>query len=155
MKNANKQNVKIIALAIVAFFALGIVGVAVTQTQVSFAAPSQNSAIGYIDMRRAIQSHPDMPNYQAEIQKESETLQKEFDEKAESMNDQEKQRYMAQLQQRLRQKDESLLSAINAKIEEVVKKVAANKDLSVVVLREIVIYGGTDITEDVIKAYGK
>ncbi|MDR2005937.1 MAG: OmpH family outer membrane protein [Acidaminococcales bacterium] len=155
MKNTNKKNVKIIALTIVAFFALGIVGVAITQTQVSFAAPAQNSAIGYIDMRRAIQSHPDMPNYQTEMQTESETLQKEFDEKSAGMNDQEKQRYLVQLQQRLRQKDESLLSAINAKIEEVVKKIAANKGLSVVVLREIVIYGGTDITEDVIKAYAK
>ena len=40
-------------------------------------------------------------------------------------------------------------------IEDAVKKVADQKGLAVVITKEAVIYGGQDITQDVIKALAK
>ena len=150
----NKKNVKLIALLVAAFFALGIVGIAVTQTQTGFAAPA-NSSIGVIDMRKDMGSHPDMASFETTMKAELETAQKEFTEKEKTLSEQEKQRYAVQLQQRVAQKENTLLSEISKKVEEAVEKVAKAKGLSVVVLKDTVIYGGTDITDDVIKSYGK
>ena len=156
MKNSNKKRVKIVALLIAAFFALGIVGIAVTQSQTGFAAPAnKNSAIGYIDTRKAMQAHPDMAGVEATMQTEMANAQQEFDAKAKDLPEQEKQRYYVQLQQRLQQKEAELINAIITKIEASVEKVAKAKDLAVVVERNSVIYGGVDITDDVIKDFSK
>lgn len=156
MKNSNKKRVKLIALLVAAFFALGIVGIAVTQSQTGFAAPAEkNSAIGYIDTAKAMQSHPDMATIQSTMEAEMANAQKEFEEKAKDLPDQEKQRYYMQLQQRLQQKNAELLDALADKIEASVSKVAKAKGLAVVVTRNTVIYGGVDITDDVIKDFGK
>ena len=156
MKKNNKKNVKIVALMVAVMFILGIVGIAVTQTQTGYAAPAdKNSAIGYIDIGKAMQSHPDAEAAMKTLQAESEAFQKDFDEKAKTLSEQEQQRYYVQLQQRLQQKEAELTSAIFKKIEASVQKVAKAKGLSVIVERGSVVYGGTDITDDVIKDFGK
>lgn len=150
----NKKNVKFIALLVAAFFALGIVGIAITQTQTGFAAPA-NSSIGVIDVRKAMAAHPDAANVETTMKAEIEAAQKEFEDKAKGLSEQEKQRYFGQLQQRVAQKEASLINDVAQKVEAVVEKVAKAKGLSVVVVKDTVIYGGTDITDDVIKAFGK
>ena len=154
MNNKNKRKVKIVALAVAAFFALGIVGMALTQTQSGYASV-KNSAIGSIDWGRAMQSHPDMAAIQAELQREGESLQRDFDEKSKNMNDQERQNYFTQLDQRMQQKQISLFTPLREKMLEAVRKVATAKGLAIVVSNEIVVFGGTDITDDVIKAFGR
>ena len=156
MKNSNKRKVKIVALVVAALFALGIVGVAVTQSQVGFAAPAvKNSAIGYIDTNKALSSHPDMAGVETTMKAEVESAQKQLETEGAKLSDQEKQRFYAQLQQRLQQKEAELINAVAVKIEASVEKVAKAKGLAIVVQRNNVIYGGVDITDDVIKDFGK
>ncbi len=156
MKNTNREKMKIVALVVVAFFALGIVGLALTQSQVVSAAPAaKDSAIGYINVTKALQAHPDSENVGKTMQAEGQAAQKEFEEKSKGMNDQQKQEYYMQLSQRLQQKQAELMDAVLVKIEESVKKVAQAKGLTVVVNANTVVYGGVDITDDVIKAFGK
>ena len=152
MKKNNKKNVKIIALVIVAFFTLGIVGVAVSQTQVGFAAPA-SSSIGYIDTQKAVQNHPDTKAAEETLQAEQDSLRKEFEEKSKTLSDQEKQLYAQQLQQKLMQRNAELFQSIADKVKTATKKVADAKGISIVVERNAVIYGGVDLTDDVIKAY--
>ena len=154
MNKKNKRNVKIIALVVAAVFALGIVGIALTQSQIGHAAP-QASGIGYVDVGRAIQSHPNTANAQSELQREFETLQREFEERARNMNDRERHQYSMQLQQRLQQKEATLFGAIQTNIEEVVRRVATARGLTIVVTSDIVIFGGTDITDDVIRGFSR
>lgn len=152
MKNSNKKKVKIIALAVAALFALGIVGVAVTQTQVGFAAPSdKNSAIAYIDTTKVMQSHPDMAAFETTMQTEMENAQKQFEAEGANLPEQEKQRFSIQLQQRLQQKQNELINAMEEKVIASAAKVAKAKGFSIVVAKNIVIYGGVDISDDVIK----
>ncbi len=154
-KTKNKRYVKIIALAVVTFFALGIVGIAVTQTQIGFAAPAAgNSAIGYVDRQKLVGMHPDTKGAMEALQAENVQLEKEFNEKAKDMQPQEKQRYGMQLQQRLEKKREELLKPIIDKIDAAIKQVAEAKGITVVVDQMVIIYGGTDLTDEVVKAYG-
>jgi outer membrane protein len=67
------------------------------------------------------------------------------------MNDKEKQDYANQLQQRLMLKEQELKGALMDKVTAAVKSVAEAKGLSVVLEKGNVIYGGTDITDEVSK----
>ena len=56
--------------------------------------------------------------------------------------------------QRLQQKNEELMEPIENSIQDAVKKVAEKKGLSVVIEKGAVVYGGQDVTQDVIKELG-
>ena len=95
-----------------------------------------------------------IPNPRADLVYEGINLvTREFEEKAKTLNQEEQQRYYMQLQERLANKERELMVPLMDKINAAIKKVATTKGLSVVVDKQSVIYGGTDITEDVIKAY--
>ena len=154
MAKKEKKQIKMITLSIVAFFVLSIVGIAMSQNeqiQVAGAAPA--SSVGVVDWQALMAQHPDMATAQAELQAAAEEAQKNFDEKSAAMNDKEKQDYYVQLQQSLGVKQQSLLEPIVKKVEEAIKQVADKKGLSVVVEKNQVVYGGQDITQDVVKNF--
>ena len=146
----NKKNVKTVALAIAAAFLFGVAGLAVTQTtRVVSAAPSSN--VGVVNYQMVVQQHPDLAKVQTTMQAESEAAKKEFDAKAASLGDKEKQEYYLQLQQRLQMKNQELMVPLFSKVDAVIKEVADAKGLSVVVDKGAVIYGGQDITDECVK----
>ena len=154
MMRLEKKQIKMITLSIVAFFVMSIVGIAMSQNeqiQVAGAAPA--SSVGVVDWQALMAQHPDMATAQAELQAAAEEAQKNFDEKSAAMNDKEKQDYYVQLQQSLGVKQQSLLEPIVKKVEEAIKQVADKKGLSVVVEKNQVVYGGQDITQDVVKNF--
>ena len=146
----NKKNVKTVALAIAAAFLFGVAGLAVTQTtHVASAAPASN--VGVVNYQMVVQQHPDLAKVQTAMQAESEAAKKEFDAKAASLGDKEKQEYYLQLQQRLQMKNQELMVPLFSKVDAVIKEVADAKSLSVVVDKGAVIYGGQDITDECVK----
>ena len=146
----NKKNVKTVALAIAAAFLFGVAGLAVSQTtHVASAAPA--SSVGVVNYQMVVQQHPDLAKVQTTMQSESEAAKKEFDAKAASLGDKEKQEYYMQLQQRLQLKNQELMVPLFSKVDAVIKEVADAKGLSVVVDKGAVIYGGQDITDDCVK----
>ena len=146
----NKKNVKTVALAIAAAFLFGVAGLAVSQTtHVASAAPA--SSVGVVNYQMVVQQHPDLAKVQTTMQAESEAAKKEFDAKAASLGDKEKQEYYMQLQQRLELKNQELMVPLFSKVDAVIKEVADAKGLSVVVDKGAVIYGGQDITDDCVK----
>lgn len=154
MMRLEKRQIKMITLSIVAFFVLSIVGIAMSQNeqlQVAGAAPA--SSVGVVDWQALMAQHPDMVTAEAELKAAAEEAQKNFDEKSATMNDKEKQEYYVQLQQSLGVKQQSLLEPIMKKVEEAIQKVADKKGLSVVVEKNQVVYGGQDITADVVKNF--
>ena len=146
----NKKNVKTVALAIAAAFLFGVAGLAVTQTtHVASAAPASN--VGVVNYQMVVQQHPDLAKVQTAMQSESEAAKKEFDAKAASLGEKEKQEYFMQLQQRLQLKNQELMVPIFNKVDAVIKEVADAKGLAVVVDAAAVIYGGADITDECVK----
>lgn len=148
----NKKNARIIAIGIVAFFVLGVVGIALSQSgssQIASAAPASN--VGVINYQMIVSQHPDMATAQTTMQNEVEQAKKDFEEKTVSMNDKEKQDYYAQVQQRLNLKQQELIAPILDKVTAAIKAVADTKGLAVVLDKSNVVYGGQDITDDVMK----
>ena len=146
----NKKNVKIVALAIAAAFLFGVAGLAVSQTtHVASAAPASN--VGKVNYQMLVQQHPDLAKVQTTMQSESEAAKKEFDAKATSLGEKEKQEYFMQLQQRLQLKNQELMVPIFNKVDAVIKEVSDAKGLAIVVDAAAVIYGGADITDECVK----
>lgn len=150
----NKKNVQLVSLTIAAFFILGIVGISLSQSSIGHAAPANNSAVGIVNQQMIFVALPEMDTYRTNMKTEMDNAQKEFDEKSKDMPDAEKQRYYAQLQDRLSQKDMELRAPILDKVNAAIKKVADSKGLTVVVDKQAVLYGGVDITDDVVKSLG-
>ena len=101
-------------------------------------------------METIVQQHPKYQSSGAEFQKFMEDTQKEMEQKAANMSDQEKQEYANQMRQRVMQKNQELMEPIKQDIDDNMKKVAEAKGLQVVLDKSAVVYGGTDVTQDVI-----
>jgi len=148
-----KKQVKVISVAIAAVFMLSVVGIAVSQTGTSQAAPASN--VGKVNYEDLVRTHPDFTKYAENMKGEQDQAQKDFDAKAPSLaSDKERQEYFMQLQQRLSIKQAELLKPIEDKVMASIKEVADARGLAVVMPAGMVVYGGQDITEDVKKKLG-
>jgi len=149
--NLGKKQVKFVSLAVAAFFMLGVVGLALSQSSTTSvaAAAGSSSNIGVVNQKLLISQHPDMAKAQETMQAEIDSASKDFDTKSATMNDKEKQEYFAQIQQRLAVKDQEIFNPIINKVDAAIKAVADAKGLAVVMDKNNVVYGGQDITDDV------
>ena len=154
MIKLEKKQVKIISVLIALVFVGSVVALALTQSG-SGIASAASSSVGVIDYRTVAAQHPQLQQAEATMQHEVESAQKEFEEKSANMNEQEKGAYYQQTQQRLQQKNNELMEPIRQNIEDTVKKVAEAKGLQVVLDKGAVVYGGQDITQDVVSKLGK
>ena len=154
MIKLEKKQVKIVSILIAVIFIGSVVALALTQTgNVASAASSSN--VGVVEYEQILMQHPDMQSLDDQLKTTVDEIKKEFDEKSAGMNDQEKADYYRQCQERIFQKREELLEPVVKSIETAIKAVADKKGLSVVLAKAAVIYGGQDITNDVIAQLGK
>jgi len=150
MVQLNKKHVKIISVLIAVVFIGSVVAIALTQSGSGIASAAGSGNVGVVDYRQIMSSHPNLQSANEQMQKAVTDAQKEFEEKSKSMGDQEKSDYYNQTQERLQVKQQELLDPITKSVDEAVKKVADTKGLSVVLDKNTVVYGGQDITNDVI-----
>lgn len=153
IKLENKQ-VKIISIIIAVLFIGSVVALALTQSG-GIASAAGNSAVGVVDRDQILSQHPQATDVDTQMRTAINEVQKDFEEKSAGMNDQEKQDYYRQCQQRLEQKRIELTDPILKSIDDAIKSVADAKGISVVIDKVVVVYGGTDITQDVIKKLSK
>ncbi len=154
MIQINKKQVKIISIVIAVLFIGSVVAIALTQTAPGVASAAGGN-VGVIDYRQVMSQHPDLNTVEQQMQTAIADVKKEFEEKSAGMNDQEKADYYQQSQLRLQQKQQELVAPIEQSIQDAIKKVADNKGLQIVVEKTAVIYGGQDISQDVINRLGK
>jgi len=154
MIKLEKKQVKIISILIALVFMGSVVALALTQTG-SVASAASSGSVGVVNQQEVFAGHPDLENIRTQMQNFAQDVQKEYEEKSAGMSDQEKQDYARQCAQRVQQKEQELLEPVMTAIKAAVKKVADQKGLAVVITKEAVIYGGQDITQDVIKALAK
>ena len=150
MIKLEQKQVKIISILIAVVFVGSVVALALTQS-----GSGATSSVGVVDYRQVGSQHPQLAAANAEMQKASQEAQSDFETKAANMNDQEKSDYYQQTMQRLQQKNEELMEPIEKSIQDAVKSVADKKGLAVVLEKGAVVYGGQDITQDVIKQLSK
>lgn len=155
MLKLEKKQVKIISIAIALVFIGSVVAIALTTTGTGIASAASSVNVGVVDRDQVLSQHPDGQNFQTQMNAAIEEVKKDFESKSEGMTDQEKADYYRQCQQRLAQKQQELMEPILKSVDDTIKKVADAKGLSVVIEKAAVVYGGTDITQDVISRLGK
>ena len=148
----NKANVKIFSIVIAAIFIVGIGALAYTQ----MASPSSNSGtstIGVIDTSRMLsQDNPIYISAAREYMSYQSQLQQETQAKIDAaQDDATKQKIAEEARQNLAKKDQEIAKSVQDKAMEAAKAVGDAKGLSVVMTKDTVLYGGVDITDQVLK----
>ena len=153
----NPKNVKLVSLFVAAIFVLGCFALTLTQSGFggTASAAAKESAIGVVNYQMLVSQSTELANVRTAMQNEIVTAQKDFDEKSKTMSDAEKQRYYKQLQERIGNKERELMDPVLKNIELQIQKIADKKGLSVVVHKDTVVFGGVDITDDVVRAMQK
>ncbi len=155
MVELKKTHVKIVSILVALVFVGSVVAIALTQSGAGIVSAAGSSNVGVVDYRQIMGQHPDLQNANTQMQQAVTDAQKEFEEKSANMNDEEKANYYQQTQERLQNKQKELLDPIQKSVDDSVKSVADAKGLSVVLDKSTVVYGGQDITQDVIKKLSK
>lgn len=150
MIKLEKKQVKIISVIIAVIFIGSVVALALTQSG-GVASAAGTSSVGVIDRAQVLAQHPKTADLETQMQAAIAEVQKDFQEKSQGMNDQERQDYYLQCQKRLQEKQQELEEPIIKSVDEEIKKAADARGLNVVIEKAAVVYGGQDITDDVLK----
>ena len=154
MIKLEKTQVKFISILIALVFFGSVVAIALTQSGAGVASAA-SSNVGVVDYRQLMTQHPDVNKANELMQQAVDEARKEFEEKSANLGEQEKSDYYQQTQRRLQQKQQDLLDPIQKSLDDAIKSVAESKGLSVVLDKGAVVYGGQDITQDVLKKLSK
>ena len=146
-----KRNVKIFSGVIALVFVLSIAGLAVMQMGNPVnAAPSSN--IGVVDTSKLITpDNQDAQEAQKQLQQIAEDSQKQFEEQSANMTDEQKQELYQKMRDEVSKKQEDIYKGSKDKVDTAISNVANTKGLTLVVDKRAVLYGGTDITDQVAK----
>lgn len=110
----------------------------------------QSFVIGYVDMQKALDSHPRRAASEKALQEFFQAKQREFQQRSQGLNAVQRQELDRQLQQQFAAKREELLGGLDKDIRAAVEKVAKDRGVGIVLERSVVLYGGTDLTDAVI-----
>lgn len=150
MINFEKKQVKIISVIIAAVFIFSIVALGVSQYQSGMAGAS-SSNVGVVDYSQLMAQHPSMQPAREKYEAAAKQVQDEFSQKAASMTPEQQQQFIEEKQKEMQDKQKELLDPIRTSIENQVQEVAASRSINVVLDKNNVLYGGQDITQDVLK----
>jgi outer membrane protein len=128
---------------------------AFVQPNTVYASAGNASSIGVVNYNLLMQQHPDTPQAQKAMDDAMAKAKSDFETQTAKKSDAEKQVIGQKIQQDLQTKKHDLLVAISNKINAAVKETADAKGLSTIVDKSVVIYGGQDITDDVMKKIKK
>ncbi|WP_196593182.1 OmpH family outer membrane protein [Pectinatus sottacetonis] len=135
---------KVFSVVFTAVFAICVLG---------FFSPAQASAasLGSLNIREVLASYPDVQTTNAAIDLERQKAQTEFNKKAASLDEKGKKELFEKINAQVETRQEELLKPIREKIKKAVEAVAKEKGLDTIVDASVIIYGGQDITKDVIE----
>lgn len=117
---------------------------------VSRAGQELKSTVGYVDIEKIFNSHPDKAQAEQKLNEEARELEEQYKAEEKDLTEEEKKQRLAQYQSQLALREKQLINGIILKIRDTIKEVAEAKGITVVLEKKNIIYGGTDLTEDVL-----
>lgn len=114
-------------------------------------AMGQSFSVGYVEMQRALDNHPRKASSERALQEFFQAKQREFQERSKTMTAFQRQELDRQLQQQILEKRNELLGGLDKEIRAAVEQVAKQSSVTIVLDRSVVLFGGVDLTESVIK----
>lgn len=106
--------------------------------------------IAYVDLWVIFNYHPEKANAEMELKQLAQSMQAELEEKAKGLPKNEQQDLLEQYQSLLTQQERDLVQNIIEAIRKEITEFAQEKELKMVLDKNNVIYGGIDLTEEVI-----
>lgn len=144
----NAKAIGIVAAGIVIVAALGFV------VARSGPALGQSLTIGYVDMVRAVDAHPRKASAEAALKDYAQSQIGDAQQRSKGASAAQQEDMRRQLNQQLLKKRQELIGGLEKDIRAAVEKVAKEQGVGIVLSREVVLYGGVDLTDQVIKAIG-
>lgn len=111
---------------------------------------AESNLVGYVNGQRAFRSHPDFQSVMSVMELERQKAENEFKEKSASLDDKGKRELGEKLSAQLEKKEESLLNPIRSALQKAIAAAAKAHGISSVVDASVMVYGGYDLTNEVI-----
>ncbi|MCF0247056.1 MAG: OmpH family outer membrane protein [Synergistes sp.] len=133
-----------LVVAIAVLFAFGSISYAAEDT------------VGFVDDLAILQASPKFQQATKQLNdletKKSNDAKAAFDKEKDEVK---KRQIVQNLELEMRTERDKLFAPILKEVNEIISKVAKQKNVTIVVNKELVLYGGTDLTQDVIAAIKK
>jgi outer membrane protein len=146
-----KWNVKTISIAAAVVVALAAAGFVVAR---SGPALGQSFTIGYVDMARAVDAHPRKASAESALKDYAQSQIADAQQRMKAMTQPQRDDLQRQVNQEILKKRAELIGGLEKDIRSAIDKVAKQQGVSIVLSREVVLYGGVDLTDQVIKEIG-
>lgn len=106
--------------------------------------------IAYVDVWAVFNAHPQKAIAEKKLNQIAQSMQLELEKKAKDLPKDKQQEMLKEYQSKLNRQEQELIQEIIDAIEEVIQTVAREKEVKIVLDKKNVIYGGYDMTQDVI-----
>lgn len=137
-----KMKKQIMTFILTVVMALGICG--------AVSAAEAGNVVGYVNVQQVFQSYPDIKTTMSAVDLERQKAQQEFESKAASLDDSGKQALGEKLSQQVAKREQDLMGPIQKKVQKAIATVAKRAGINSVVDSSAMLYGGKDLTGDVI-----
>lgn len=141
---------KFIIFTIIGVFLIST-GLVLYSSETIGAESESKDQIAYVDLWAVFNVHPQKAVAESELNELAQSMQTELEDKAKELPKDKQQDLLKEYQSKLSQREQELIQNIIDSIKEVVVQVAIEKEVKMVLDQKNVIYGGYDMTEDVIE----
>ncbi|MCK8816375.1 OmpH family outer membrane protein [Natroniella sulfidigena] len=109
-----------------------------------------NPQIAYVDMESLFLKHPHKEASEEELDQKAEQLQQQLEAEAVGLTKEERQELLKEYQQKLNQLEKDLIQSLIDDINYKIREVAQREDITIIIDQPVVIYGGYDLTAEVL-----
>jgi outer membrane protein len=142
---------KTLVIAVAIIVVLAAAGFVATRSGPPALAMGQPLVIGYVDMGRALDAHPGKARAESALRDYAQAQIAEAQMKMRDLTAAQRQDLQRQVNAEIMKRRADLLGGLENDIRAAVQRVAKQQGVSIVMTREVVLYGGIDLTGQVIK----
>ena len=116
---------------------------------------AESNLVGYVNVQQVFQAYPDIKTSMSVVDLEKSKAQKEFSAKAPSLDEKGKAELSNKLTEQVAKREQEIMEPIQQKIQAAISKAAKAKGITSVVNGNVMLFGGKDLTQDVIALISK
>lgn len=146
-----KKNLKLILFVGLLTIALGALLINNTNKLQAEDKTRVDIAIGYVDIAEIFTAHPDTIAAKQELDSRAAEMQRQLEIELKDKTQEEMEKIRQEYQSQLISREQELYAQITSSIDQVLREVANELEIKIVMDKRNVIYGGEDLTEDVKK----
>ncbi|AGB42316.1 outer membrane protein [Halobacteroides halobius DSM 5150] len=129
-------------------FAIVLTGVLINQPVK--AQKKVEAQIGYVNMQKLFNNHPGKKASEVKLQQEAKSLQKKLEVEAKDLSKEKRQQLLQKYQQQLSELERELVGEVMKDINQKIRQVAQEKEITIVVDKSAVLAGGYNLTDEVL-----